>query len=108
MKQSLEAITSLIGLVWIVPSCKATGDYIKELSTSKEIKTDQNQTDIFKFLHRFSLNQSSKYLVKNLDKNEYVMYKSADALPVDTYGLRIWQKIGYQGIEIHFHHSLQI
>ena len=97
MKQSLAAVILLTGFLGIARSYTTTGSYVKQLSNSKEIKTDHSQMEKFKFLHLFTLNHSSEYLVKNQDKNEFAMYKSDDTLPPDKSGLIVWQKLGLQG-----------
>ena len=98
MKVLIEAAILSFGFVMINCSIPSSGSYIRELSTLRDVNNYNRETGKFKlFLHLFSLNQSSEYLVKNVATNKLAMYKYEEELPVDMSGHWIWQKIGLKG-----------
>ena len=68
------------------------GRNIMELSAPKESAVEWDVMESIN-MHLFAMKQSSKYLVKDLKNNQFLMYAEEDELPFDKHLLKIWGKM---------------
>ena len=111
MKPLMKIVFIFIGIIDSAHSFLTTGSYIRELSTSTEVTTDNSEMATFnQYLHLFALNQSSGYLVKSLADRGYSLHESESELNNKNQGMEIWQKLRVSGVSpifLHlFFHSL--
>ena len=77
------------------------GRDIMELFAPKESAVEWDVLESIN-MHLFAMNQSSKYLVKDLKNNQFLMYAEEDELPFDKHLLRIWGKMDISCKLYHF------